>query len=321
MFWLRDKMIRELQIIGFLREFLPSISNKSIDDVFLFFKNLAKKDDFNSLYILNYLHKFICSNEVSKRKSSARELEDFIATLFKGEITDSKARSNEVFEISDYFSNVKDIIASNKREKADILFKSYALSIKTLILKNAELNMGSFEKRVLFDGLGLDGFLSERKSASGIGLGSSSQLQKLIEVINLNEKLNKFFEKFLKMSEFVFSDDLLVAIKENHRISLYFFSGYEFNKIVESHLSKERFCELFTRYEGNSLRIKKDSILKHCDKKVVLEFERLNGSVLDDINRFDLELHRAYTRYFNGDLAQKERIVNELKRVFCGFRY
>lgn len=53
--------------------------------------------------------------------------------------------------MDDYFVNVKDKIASNKREKADLIFaNNYAFSVKTLTLKNAEINMGSFEKRILF---------------------------------------------------------------------------------------------------------------------------------------------------------------------------
>lgn len=60
--------------------------------------------------------------------------------------------------MDDYFVNVKDKIASNKREKADLIFaNNYAFSVKTLTLKNAEINMGSFEKRVLF-GRNFQGF-------------------------------------------------------------------------------------------------------------------------------------------------------------------
>ncbi|EPB0942943.1 hypothetical protein [Campylobacter upsaliensis] len=69
---------------------------------------------------------------------------------------------------------MKDKIASNRREKADIIFANhYAFSVKTLIAKNTEINMGSFEKRVLFDGLRVDNYLSERKSSEGAGVGVS----------------------------------------------------------------------------------------------------------------------------------------------------
>jgi len=61
-------------------------------------------------------------------------------------VTDTKALSNLQFEVNDYFINVKDKIASNRQEKADGIFPNHhVFSVKTLIAKNTEINMGSFE--------------------------------------------------------------------------------------------------------------------------------------------------------------------------------
>lgn len=115
---------------------------------------------------------------MAKRKTSARVFEDMLAILFQGIVSDTQQRKNLSYEVPNYFSNVKDKIASNRREKADIIFKNYSISLKTLMQDNHEINMGSFEKSVLFDWLKVDDYLNERKSKSGAGLGSKSQLLK-----------------------------------------------------------------------------------------------------------------------------------------------
>lgn len=140
-------MTRELIIISFLKEFMHLKEIKNIDEIYDFFNDLSAKDDFNTLYILNYLYKFICNDEVAKRKSSAREFEDLLAVLFNGIVSDNEIRKNLDVIVPEYFKNIKDRIASNKKEKADVLFKDFGISVKTLIPKNKEINMGSFEKK------------------------------------------------------------------------------------------------------------------------------------------------------------------------------
>jgi len=62
-----------------------------IDDIFNFFSYLEKNQNkFNSLYILNYLRLYIVSDDVAKRKTSARVFEDLLAILFNGEVADGK---------------------------------------------------------------------------------------------------------------------------------------------------------------------------------------------------------------------------------------
>lgn len=157
------KSLHSIKLIAhFLRE--KEILPRQICDIgaiYQFFIHLQNhKSKFYALYIYNYLFAFISSDEVAKRKTSARIFEDLLAALFGAEVADTKGRKNLAFEVGDYFLNVKDKIASNRREKADVIFPNlYAFSVKTLIAKNSEINMGSFEKRVLFDGLRVDNCL------------------------------------------------------------------------------------------------------------------------------------------------------------------
>ena len=60
-------MLKELQTIEFIKEILGIKTAINLDEIYKVLQNLSKKSDFNSLYILNYLYKFICSNEVVKR--------------------------------------------------------------------------------------------------------------------------------------------------------------------------------------------------------------------------------------------------------------
>ncbi len=149
-------MLKELKTIEIISDYLRQCSVlkeiESITDIYNFFVYLQEnKHTFNTLYIYNYLYHFISSNEVAKRKTSARVFEDLLAILFNAQVADTKQRKNLSYEVSDYFINVKDNIASNCREKADVIFTNgYSFSVKTLIAKNKEINMGSFEKRVYF---------------------------------------------------------------------------------------------------------------------------------------------------------------------------
>lgn len=292
-----------------------------IDDIYNFFVYLQNnKNKFYTLYIYNYLFNFISSDEVSKRKTSARVFEDLIAIIFNAVVADTKVRSNLQFEVNDYFMNVKDKIASNRREKADVIFANhYSFSVKTLIAKNTEINMGSFEKRVLFDGLKVDNYLSERKSSDGAGVGSKPQFLKLLMLIETLSSYESFREKFNRMIEFIYSDDLLLCIKNNEKMELYFFNGNEIVEIFKSHsINKEEFLKIVNRYEGNSLRIDRNALIQKCNKKIILDFSYLKESIISLVNQFDYHLHKSYIDYF-AFKNSKELILKELENLFSEF--
>ena len=232
-------MLKELSTIKIIGDYLRAkniISNinniSEIYNLFLYLEN--NKNKFFTLYIYNYLYSFISSDEVAKRKTSARVFEDFLAILLNGVVADTQERKNLQFKVSDYFVNVKDKIAGNRREKADIIFNNnYCFSIKTLIAKNSEINMGSFEKKVLFDSLKVDNYLSERKSIDGDGVGSKPQFLKLLKLIETLSDYEAFRDKFNKMAEFIYSDDLLLVIKNNMKMELYFLAEVILSKFLK----------------------------------------------------------------------------------------
>ncbi|RAX51917.1 hypothetical protein CCY99_08130 [Helicobacter sp. 16-1353] len=320
-------MFKELNTIKLISEFLiekNAISKNinSIDKIYDFFSYLEQhKNKFYTLYIYNYLYNFISSDEVSKRKTSARVFEDLLAIIFNGVVADTQQRKNLNYQVSDYFTNVKDKIASNRREKADIIFKnSYCFSVKTLIDKNTEINMGSFEKKVLFDSLKVDNYLSERKSIDGAGVGSKPQFLKLLQLVDTLSSYENFREKFNQMVEFIYSDDLLLVIKKDNQMNLYFFNGYEIVDIFKEHSkNKNDLLEIVNRYEGNSIRIDRNALISKCTKKIFLDFSYLKDSVVGLINEFDYKLHQSYINFLTKDKKYKDLILKDLNHIFNEF--
>lgn len=319
-------MFKSLNTIKLISDYLTQNGvideNVNIDSIYNFFKYLeCNKNKFYTLYIYNYLYNFISSDEVNKRKTSARVFEDLLAIIFKGKVADTEQRRNLQYQVSDYFINVKDKIAGNRREKADIIFpNNYSFSVKTLIAKNNEINMGSFEKKVLFDGLKVDRNLDERKSSDGVGVGSKPQFLKLLEIIEAHSNYERFKDKFNQMVEFIYSDDLLLTIKNNDKMELYFFTGAEIINIFKNHsVNTNDFLKIVNRYEGNSIRIDKNAFTNQCTKTIMLDFAYLNKSVIALINNFDYKLHQSYFNYLAKGKEYKNTIMQDLKQIFSEF--
>lgn len=319
-------MLRSLHTITIISDYLRN-KNKlkseasNIDDIYNFFIYLQNnKNKFYTLYIYNYLFNFISSDEVAKRKTSARVFEDLLAIMCNAKVADDSIRQNIIYAVPNHFVNAKDIIASNRREKADVIFRNnYSFSVKTLIVSNSEINMGSFEKRVLFDGLNVDNYLGERKSKDGAGLGSKKQFLKLLELLESNSNYKKFKDKFNQMAEFIYSDDLLLAIKNNYKMELYFFNGDEIVDIFKAHSKdKDSFLKIVNRYEGNALRIDRNALIAKCNKQIFLDFSYLKNSVIDLVNQFDYKLHKSYVDYFANQNSKRD-ILADLENLFKHF--
>ena len=319
-------MLKELKTIEIISNYLRQCGVlkeiESIIDIYNFFEYLQEnKHTFNTLYIYSYLYHFISSNEVAKRKTSARVFEDLLAILFNAQVADTQHRKNLSYEVSDYFINVKDKIASNRREKADVIFANgYSFSVKTLIATNKEINMGSFEKKVLFDSLKVDNYLSERTSSDGAGVGSKPQFLKLLTLIETLSSYESFREKFNKMAEFIYADDLLLAIKDDTKMQLYFLSGKELVRLFYNlSENKNKFLSIVNRYEGNSLRIDRDILLQQCSMSLSLDFSYLSSSVMELVSEFDYLLHESYVKYFNGDRDSRNKALHGLESLFSSF--
>ena len=324
-------MHKELNTIRLIRDYMVSkgdapFNTDNIDSIYNVFKTVETKKNFNSLYILNYIHAYISSNEVAKRKTSSRVFEDLLAIIFNGEITDEIHRENDMSDVPYHFENVRDKIASNKREKIDILFNgSYGVSVKTLVEKNLEINLGSFEKSVLYDGMNVRDYLTERQSYNNekIGLGSRKQLLNLFKFLQEKNLYQKFSQKFIQMYEYIFSDDMILGIKNNNTLTLYFFKGSEFTDLVVSRANNPiQLLEVVNRWEGNSIRIDRKKLLESASRKVELNFDVLNKSVINDINKFDTRLHKTYVDYINSNNDSthlKLDLIKDLDNLFSIF--
>jgi len=356
-------MHKELNTIKLIREYMIEsnqieLETNDIDDMYHLFQFISKEGNkkFHSLYILNYLYNFIVSDEVAKRKTSARVFEDLLSILLNGSLTDNQSRKNIQSNVPDYFKFAKDKMAGNKREKIDLLFNNeYGVSVKTLIKSNKEINLGSFEKKVLFDGLGVLDSLTERKSSkeSGMGLGSKIQLKKLFLYLQKNNKYEEFRDRLVNMFNFIFEDDMILAIKNSTKLELYFIKGSDFTTLIEDNSNRllgklkkliftsnsrvltlrdfeyhriesndvENLLSILNRWEGNSIRIDREKLISSTSRKIVLDFSILDKNIMKQVNDFDELLHKNYIQYFHerDNKAIKDEVFTNLRELFESF--
>lgn len=326
-------MHKELHSIRVIREYMLQNGiikqeTNNIEDIYQVFKYLASPFNvrkFNSLYILNYINNYLVSEEVAKRKTSARIFEDLIAILFNGDIADNLKRKNIDTKVPDYFRCSKDIIASNKREKIDIVFSEhYGISIKTLMDDNPEINLGSFEKKILFDGFSLNNSLNERKANNldGKGLGSKKQLKILLDYLKKSGFYEEFSERLVNMYNFIFADDVIIAIKGKNKLGLYFCTGHEFCKLISDHVPDiDLLLTIINRWEGNSIRIDRKKLLSSIPRFVELDFSVLDSTIIKVINEFDIDLHEMYVHYASTSniVGKRQTILTKLSYIFDRF--
>jgi hypothetical protein len=304
-------------------------SYSNIDELVSFFKYLIQtRENFNSAYLLNYLYQNISAKDVAKRKTTARDFEDYLAILFNGKITDETKRQNSDNQIeqieNDFITN---FTISNKREKADIVFDNdFALSVKTLMLNNKEINLGSFEKTALFYELDIYDYLGERKGKDGllnnkkvkIGLGSKALLKNLLLLLQEKNKYNIFKTRFLKMTKEIFADDMLIAIKNDLEMDLYFIKSNDFYNLFKNSIDDiDRFMKIVNRWEGNSIRVDREEFLKIATH-IKLDFKFLNDSILKYFIEFEDKTTNILVKYINDvdnkKLYQKQ-ICDEIEQI------
>lgn len=252
--------------------------------------NSAIENNLTALSIINYMHNNLTDETKAKRKVTARDIEDFIADLLSGTVTDEEARQNSSpSTINKDYSTlefVNSYISSNYREKCDIEFvNSYKLSIKSFIVDNKEINCGSFAREALFKDI-IDEYGSERKN----GLGSKGQLLYLFEQIQSSGKWNDFTKRFTYMTENIFKDDLLIFIKGGNNVDIYLVDSSKFKSILVSAVSAgpQYAVSVLNRYEGNSIRIERDIFLSPKNSTHIgLNFNKTNEHVL---NKIDIDL-------------------------------
>jgi len=301
----------------------------NINELVSFFKYLIKtRENFNSAYLLNYLYQNISAEDVAKRKTTARDFEDYLAILFNGTITDELKRkniNNKIEQIENSF--ITNFTVSNKREKADIIFdKGFALSVKTLMFNNKEINLGSFEKTALFFELDVYDYLGERKGKEGvlnnqkvkIGLGSKTLLKNLLLLLKEKDKYDIFKNRFLKMAKEIFADDMIIAIKNDLEMDLYFIKSNDFYNLFKNNIDNiDDFMKIINRWEGNSIRVDREEFLKIATH-IKLDFSFLSDSILKYFVEFENKTVNILVRYIN-DIDNKEfyqkQICDEIEQI------
>jgi hypothetical protein len=320
-------MVNNHSILKLLKEILVNSNNlkksySSLDETVEFFNYLnSTKENFNSAYLLNYIYQNISAKDVAKRKTTARDFEDYLSILFSGRITDEIQRRNDSITIpqieNDFITN---FAISNKREKADIIFENdFELSVKTLMLSNKEINLGSFEKTAVFHELDVYDFLTERKGKKGllngeevkIGLGSKALLKNLLLLLKEKDNYNTFKIRFLKMAKEIFSDDMVIAIKNDLEMDLYFIKGEDFYNLFRDNINDiNNFMSIVNRWEGNSIRVDREQFL-NIATHVKLDFTFIQDSILKYFQEFEDKTTKILVKYIN-DIDNKELYQKEM---------
>lgn len=320
-------MINNHQILKSLRSVL--VQKEIIKPNYLSIEDIAcaistiinTKENFNSAYLLNYLYQNISAKDVAKRKTTARDLEDYLSILFNGKITDEVKRENKEVKIENIENDfITNFTISNKREKADIVFNdNFAISVKTLMPNNYEINLGSFEKTALFYELDVYDYLGERQGKVGklnnesikIGLGSSNLLKNLLLLLNEKGKYEIFKSRFLKMAKEIFSDDMLIAIKNDVIMDLYFIKSKDFYNLFERNIDNiDSFISIVNRWEGNSIRVDREEFLKIATH-IRLDFGFIEDSILKYFIEFETKTTNILIKYIN-DVDNKSIYLKEM---------
>ncbi|NQY05052.1 MAG: hypothetical protein HRT68_02330 [Flavobacteriaceae bacterium] len=249
--------------------------------------------------ILFDLKNYLNHPAVYKEKYTASALENRLALLGDGRTSDDLPKINpnissllSQHEIEKIPAEIQLKICSNFREKGDLIFydprqdSSYKVSIKSLIPENKEINFGAFDFTSLVTGILDDKFLAlgERRSKIKvshndvdyeIGRGSKAQLSQLFHYLNEIDKLEEFFERWEIAFKGVFKEDVLIYIKNYKRLQLYLLSNEDFIRCISDSLRSywnDMSSSAINRWEGNSIRMSRDVIIKYCTYSIDKEF-------------------------------------------------
>lgn len=304
---------------------------QNIQDMSIFLKYLKNEIENNesasSILIAKILFSFTSSIEVRDRHVSARIFEDIFCSLFNIPCTDTINRNNPAIpnyiKKYDIFNNptddwkISDDLAKNKREKADVIIKSYNISLKTLKGQafdekgnridndqNNEINVGSFSYRALLTGI-ID--ISKLKDRKG-GLGSGKQVREFVlDPIKNSGNQIEFLNRLKDFFKYVYSEDLYLVLKSHYRIDFILIPCNSFINTIFDLYSKDEqeFEKVFYRWENNNLRLNKTNLLIFMDK-YGYKYDRININ-LSNITNNDILSN------FENNIS--ENIERELKKL------
>jgi len=285
----------------------------------------TKSKDFDALVITNYLFTNIASEAVRKRKATAREFEDFLAFFLNGVVTDEKIRANANINLGNPSGDqeIDRYVISNRREKGDVEFNGYKISVKTLVPSNLEMNWGSFAKEALFKGiLEKTEYGSERKG----GLGSGPQLIKNIFNPIIKKGIwEKFKSRFSFMINEIFKDDYIIFIKGGNYFEIFVIPNEKIREIFKKHINKDPhyLTKVFYRYEGHCIRgpikpfIKEGKMVRINVSDCDFNYLKIMDSTIKEIEKI---LSKAVKKEINANDLIKEivKIIEEfIGKIYC----
>lgn len=302
---LLDKyLIDHLKVLGkeVMRQAGLTTAPKNYDEMVHFFEVLKvaaeDKNDVSANIIYQVLYTFVSSVEVRDRHASPRVFEDIFAAVFDTKSSDTASRKNpeipkNIVKFDKYTTkedwDISADLSSNKREKADVCFGEYLLSLKTLkgqqVDKNGktvdksynnEINVGSFSYRALFKGI-LTAKEFKRLGDRKNGLGSRKQIREnVLDPIKNKGKGQKFLDRLRLFFGYVYEEDLLIVVKSDYRIGLYFIPNQTFVQVICAlyERNEEAFQDVWNRWENNNLRFKFNKLLSYI-KSYKLPYKKL----------------------------------------------
>ncbi|KPE50107.1 hypothetical protein [Chryseobacterium indologenes] len=251
--------------------------------------------------ILFDLKNYLNHPAIYKEKYTANALETRLALLGDGRTSDDLPKTNPTINILLEEEKIQKIpseiftkICSNFREKGDLIFynprinSSYKISIKSLVPENNEINFGAFDFTSLVQNILDPAFLAlgerrskltilseETQTEFEIGRGSKAQLQQLFNYVNSIGKLDEFIERWEIVFEGVFKEDIIIYIKDYNKCRMYLLTNADFKRCISDSLRNhwhEFSKSAINRWEGNSIRMDKNVILRYCSFEIDQEF-------------------------------------------------
>ena len=124
------------------------------------------------------------------------------------------------------------------------------------------------------------------------------------------------------MFRFIFSDDIILAIKDSSKLELYLIKGSDFTNLIEENsYDIDSLLTILNRWEGNSIRIDREKLIATTSRKILLDFSILNNNIMKEVNDFDMLLHTNYIKFFQDTNNQyiKDEIFLTLNDLFKNF--
>lgn len=252
---------------------------RSLDDVkeyFAKFREGIRRGELLAMELGFRISYGACRKDIWKEHEAAKFIEEFISSFLGGILTSPGTRAPVSVppvpeKVAAHLPDLRDFAQTVRRaalEKTDLYFPQTGLkiSLKSLIPRNEELNVGSFQPRLLFAGL-LPTIPEERK-----GMGSAKRLLVLFNQLRSEGKWSVFLERFKYMVDAIF-DNIHFLVLERYpspspKLVVYIIESEKFRSLLKekAEAGPEELTSIFYRFELHAMRLKKKPVIAIGDK-------------------------------------------------------